>query len=121
MILETVGLDSAISDADLGINSEGSVKEQTIFHRTPVGGARLAQVRGIPVIRISATLGKNFEKVYEPWIDAVVAIAAEGGWARPGAVVTEANIAETARDIIDHVLKGSDLQPVSRLITRSRQ
>ena len=65
--------------------------------------------------------GKDFERAYELRLDAVAAISAEDGRARPGAVVTESNMADVAPDIIGQISKGSDLQPVPGLIARSQR
>ena len=44
---------------------------QTVFNKAPIGVARRAKARGIPVIAISGSLGVGFTDVHEYGIDAV--------------------------------------------------
>ena len=74
IVLETVGLDGHLEGADLVITGEGQLDFQTVYNKAPIGVARLAKARGIPVVAISGSLGRGFKDVHGAGIDAVAAI-----------------------------------------------
>ena len=71
IVLDAVGLAEQLDGADLVITGEGQIDASTIFNKAPVGVARLASQRGIPVIALSGSLGAGYEGVHELGIDAV--------------------------------------------------
>ena len=71
IVLDAVGLEDQLDGADLVITGEGQIDASTIFNKAPVGVARLASERGIPVIALSGSLGEGYEGVHELGIDAV--------------------------------------------------
>ena len=74
IMLEAVGLEERLEDADLAITGEGQMDFQTVYNKAPIGVARMANGRGIPVIAVSGSLGEGFGEVHEAGIDAVSAI-----------------------------------------------
>jgi glycerate kinase len=74
IVLEAVDLDRRLDGADLVITGEGCMDFQTVYEKAPIGVARLARARGIPVIGISGSLGKGFGDVHAHGIDAAAAI-----------------------------------------------
>ena len=50
IVTEAVGLDAAVSDADLVITGEGRIDGQTAFGKTPVGVARVAKRHNKPLL-----------------------------------------------------------------------
>ena len=74
IVLDTVELESKLEDADLVITGEGQMDFQTVYNKAPIGVARIARAKGIPVIAISGSLGENFTVVHEHGIDAVLPI-----------------------------------------------
>ena len=74
IVLDTVGLDGHLDGADLVITGEGCMDFQTVYNKAPIGVARLARRRGIPVIGVSGSLGERFTDVHEEGIAAAVAI-----------------------------------------------
>ena len=74
IVLETVGLKGRLDEADLVITGEGSVDYQTVYNKAPIGVARLAKARGIPVVAIVGSLGERYREVHDHGIDAVLAI-----------------------------------------------
>lgn len=74
IVLETVAFDSHLEGAALVITGEGSMDFQTVYSKAPIGVARMAKARGIPVIGISGSLGKGFTDVHGHGIDAALAI-----------------------------------------------
>lgn len=56
LILETIGFDSLIEDADLVITGEGRIDSQTFMGKAPAGVAERAARYGIPVIAIGGII-----------------------------------------------------------------
>ncbi|MEW1812446.1 glycerate kinase [Pseudarthrobacter phenanthrenivorans] len=52
VVLEFTGLADRLAGADLVITGEGSLDEQSLLGKTPVGVARAAAAKGIPVIAV---------------------------------------------------------------------
>ncbi|MCP4655122.1 MAG: glycerate kinase [bacterium] len=74
IVLDAVGLDRHLEGADLVITGEGRLDYQTIYNKAPIGVARRAKERRIPVIAVSGSLGERFTEVHEHGIDAASAI-----------------------------------------------
>ena len=74
LVCQVLGFDEQLADADLLITAEGRVDGSTIYDKAPVGVARRAKARGIPVIAMAGSLGFGYEEVYRYGIDAVVPI-----------------------------------------------
>ena len=74
IVLDTVDLASRLDGADLIITGEGCMDFQTVYNKAPIGVARLAGERDIPVIGVSGSLGDGFTDVHEHGIAAAVAI-----------------------------------------------
>ena len=74
IVLDAVGLDGKLEGADLVITGEGQMDFQTVYNKAPIGVARLAKARGIPVIGVSGSLGEGYGDVHDHGIDAALAI-----------------------------------------------
>ena len=74
IVLDAVDLASRLDGADLIITGEGCMDFQTVYNKAPIGVARLAGERNIPVIGVSGSLGDGFTDVHEHGIAAAVAI-----------------------------------------------
>ena len=74
IVTEAVGLDAAVSDADLVITGEGRIDGQTAFGKTPVGVARVAKRHNKPVIAIGGSLRSDVGAVFAHGIDAVTSV-----------------------------------------------
>ncbi|MDQ0921733.1 glycerate kinase [Pseudarthrobacter sp. W1I19] len=90
VVLEFTELDQRLTGADLVITGEGSLDEQSLLGKTPMGVARAAAAQGIPVIAVCGrtTLGAGqataagFEDIYaltelESNVDRCIAEAAQ--------------------------------------------
>ena len=71
VVLQTVGFEQIIKDADLIITGEGKTDAQTLRGKVPVGIAHAAKQYKIPVIAISGSLGDGYEGVYQQGIDCI--------------------------------------------------
>ncbi|WP_284209164.1 glycerate kinase, partial [Chitiniphilus shinanonensis] len=56
-VLQRVGLDAELADADLAITGEGRMDAQTLRGKAPYAVAQLAARHGTPVIGIAGSLG----------------------------------------------------------------
>jgi glycerate 2-kinase len=56
LILELVGFDRAVADADLVVTGEGKLDAQTLRGKTPVGVARAATAHGVPVVALAGAV-----------------------------------------------------------------
>ena len=70
LILDAVGLDKALSGADLVITGEGRLDGQTAMGKAPIGVAKMAKRHGIPVIALSGCIGDGAEELNRHGIDA---------------------------------------------------
>ena len=73
VVLDTLKIESYLEDTDLVITGEGQMDYQTVFNKAPIGIAKRAQKRNIPVIAIAGSLGKGYEQVFDHGIDGVTA------------------------------------------------
>ncbi len=74
IVRDVLNLDAYLDGADLVITGEGRVDGSTAFDKAPVGVAKLAKSRGIPVILLTGSLGTGYESVYQHGVDGVVAV-----------------------------------------------
>ena len=74
IVTEAVGLDHAVSGADLVITGEGRIDSQSIHGKTPIGVARIAKRHGVPVIGIAGCLSADAAVVHAHGIDAVFSV-----------------------------------------------
>ena len=56
MVLDAIGFDSIIKDADLIITGEGKIDSQTLAGKTPYGVLQRAKLQGIPVVAIGGSV-----------------------------------------------------------------
>lgn len=73
IVMEAVGLEKQVKQADLVITGEGQVDFQTAYGKTPAGVARLARRHGIPVIAIGGSLADDARDVFAHGIDGIEA------------------------------------------------
>ena len=74
IVLDAVDLDGHLEGADLVITGEGQMDFQTVYNKAPIGVARRAKARGIPVIAVSGSFGEGYTDVHGHGIDAASAI-----------------------------------------------
>ena len=73
-VLDLVGFDERVRDADLVITGEGNMDEQSAAGKAPVGVARRAKRYGKPVIAVVGGRADNLDAVYERGVDLVLPI-----------------------------------------------
>ncbi|MDQ7990902.1 MAG: glycerate kinase [Candidatus Dactylopiibacterium sp.] len=74
IVMDAVGLDALVRDADLVITGEGRIDSQTIHGKTPIGVTRVARRHGKPVIGIAGALTQDVGVVHAHGIEAVFSV-----------------------------------------------
>ncbi|MGL4970681.1 MAG: glycerate kinase family protein, partial [Cetobacterium sp.] len=74
MILEKVGLEKELEDADFVITGEGRLDLQTSMGKAPVGVAKIAKKFDIPVIALAGGLTDDAVQTHEKGIDSFFSI-----------------------------------------------
>lgn len=77
IVIEMVGLDEHVKDAELVITGEGMMDYQTQFGKTPFGVAKTAKKYGVPVIALVGRIGKGADALYDLGIDSIFSIVDE--------------------------------------------
>ncbi|HEY2280382.1 MAG TPA: glycerate kinase [Streptosporangiaceae bacterium] len=76
LILDLVGFDAALAGADLVITGEGSLDTQSLAGKAPVGVARAAARRGIPVVAVAGRSTLTTEQARAAGISAIHSLSA---------------------------------------------
>ena len=71
-VLDAIHIDEALEGVDLVITGEGHMDAQSAFGKAPVGVARRAKARRIPVVAVVGGRAEDLGEVYESGIDLVV-------------------------------------------------
>nr|WP_194746087.1 glycerate kinase [Staphylococcus chromogenes] len=74
IVLEMTRFKHHVLNCDLVITGEGKIDAQTIYGKTPIGIAKVAQSYYKPVIAVVGMLGEGHEAVYDYGIDAVFSL-----------------------------------------------
>ncbi|MGL4999179.1 glycerate kinase family protein [Cetobacterium sp.] len=74
MILEKVGLEKELSNADFVITGEGRLDHQTAMGKAPVGVSKIAKKFNIPVIALAGGLTDEASQTHEKGIDSFFSI-----------------------------------------------
>ncbi|MCK5128763.1 MAG: glycerate kinase [Clostridiales bacterium] len=74
IMMEAANIDEQIKNADLVITGEGQTDYQTAFGKVPAGIAEITSKYKKPLICISGSLGKDYEKLYDIGITSIFSI-----------------------------------------------
>lgn len=74
LMLELLGVEQAMRDARLVVTGEGSLDEQSLHGKAPVGVARLAAQHGVPVVAVCGRLELTPEQLRRAGIRAAFAL-----------------------------------------------
>ncbi|WP_458524543.1 glycerate kinase [Onishia taeanensis] len=75
LVMEQVGFEALLDAADLVITGEGQLDGQSLAGKTPVGIARAARAKGVPVVALVGRLGEGWQAAHEEGISAAFALA----------------------------------------------
>jgi glycerate kinase len=99
VVLEKINFESKLEGVDLVIVAEGQLDAQTIYNKAPIGVAKIAKNRNIPVICVSAVLGDGYEESFKHGVDALVGIASDNSWVDKNSIVNENDIVNAIHDV----------------------
>lgn len=92
LVIRFSGLEDALIDADLVLTGEGLVDRSTQFGKVPVGVARAAKTKGVPVICFGGAVTEEAVELHELGLDVILSIT-------PGPADLETSLAATARNL----------------------
>ena len=106
IVLDAVGLADKLEGADLVITGEGQFDRSTVFDKAPVGVARLAKERSIPVVGIAGSLGDGFQQVHDCGIDAVFTLVSGPMTLEEAMANTRVLVENAAEEVLRAILAG---------------
>ncbi|GAA0121659.1 glycerate kinase [Clostridium faecium] len=74
LVIHHTALEEKIRNSDYVITGEGSIDNQTIFGKTPIGVSRIAKKHGVPVIAVAGRIGDDIVTIYDEGIVSVFSI-----------------------------------------------
>jgi glycerate kinase len=110
IVLEAVGLDAAVRDADLVVTGEGRIDGQTVQGKTPMGVARVSRAHGKPVIGIGGSLAADADAVHSHGIEAVFAAVRRPCSLEEALGAAEDNLRQAARNVAAALKLGAALR-----------
>ncbi|MDI5983976.1 glycerate kinase [Halomonas sp. M4R5S39] len=75
LVMAQAGFDALLGDADLVITGEGQLDGQSLGGKTPVGVARAARRRGVPVVVLAGRLAPGWQAAFDEGVSAAFALA----------------------------------------------
>lgn len=75
LVLDLIGFDDALAGASLVITGEGSIDRQSLGGKAPVGVARAAARRGVPVVAVAGQVQLSNAEISEAGFRAVYALS----------------------------------------------
>ena len=99
IVVEAVGLEACVREADLVITGEGRIDSQTLHGKTPMGVARVAKRYGKPVIGIAGCLAPDAGMVQAHGIDAVFSVISRISTAEEALAHAATNLREASGNI----------------------
>ncbi|MDR1533504.1 MAG: glycerate kinase [Planctomycetota bacterium] len=70
VVLDMVGIDRELADADLALTAEGRIDFQTAFGKGPAGVGGRARKKGVPCLALAGGVAGNIANLHEIGIDA---------------------------------------------------
>ncbi len=110
IVLDAVGLDAAVRDADLVVTGEGRIDGQTVHGKTPMGVANVARRHGKPVVAIGGSLAVDADAVHAHGIEVVVAAVARPCSVAEALAAGADNLRRAARNLAAALALGGRLQ-----------
>jgi glycerate kinase len=97
--LTITGFDKVLGECDLLITGEGSLDEQTLNGKGPMGVAMRAKGRGIPVIGLAGKVPLETSSLLDRYFDVVLAIGNEPAELAVAMKATAGNLERTGRAV----------------------
>lgn len=107
LVLDTIGFDAQVRDADLVITGEGRLDAQSAYGKVPCGVAgRSKGIKAVPVVALGGAIGEGAEKLYSCGVDALAAAVSRVCTLDEAMAATESNITAAARRIAELIRVG---------------
>jgi glycerate kinase len=100
IVLETLDVDSYLSDIDLVITAEGCIDGQSVEGKVVSGLAKRAKKYDCPVIALAGQLSEDAECIYESGVDAIFCIMPSVMTLKEAMENAPRNIEQTTRNVI---------------------
>jgi glycerate kinase len=110
IVADAIGLDAAVSDADLVITGEGRIDSQSVNGKTPIGVARVAQRHGKPVLAIGGCLAADSAVVHGHGIVATFSAVRRPCTVAEALQDAEFNVRSAARNVAAALKLGATLK-----------
>ncbi|WP_251977618.1 glycerate kinase [Salinicola avicenniae] len=75
LVMDQVGFDRLLADADWVITGEGQLDGQSLAGKTPIGIARRAARHGVPTVVLAGRLGDDWQAAFDHDVTAAFALA----------------------------------------------
>ncbi|OAB40804.1 glycerate kinase [Paenibacillus glacialis] len=99
LVIDYVGLEDIIKDADLVWTGEGSIDSQTSYGKTPLGVAIVAKKHHKPVVALAGRVGDGVESLYDQGIDSIFGIVKGAATLAEALEQGKENVEKTAEGI----------------------
>ncbi len=70
VVLDTIGINDSLNNADLVLTAEGMIDNQTAFGKAPAGVAQRAKAKGIPCLAIAGSISGDISNLHDIGINA---------------------------------------------------
>ncbi|HEU4907238.1 MAG TPA: glycerate kinase [Propionibacteriaceae bacterium] len=108
LILDLIDFDARVVGADLVVTGEGSLDDQSLAGKAPIGVARAAAKAGVPVVAVAGRLQLNHQRLQEAGISAAYPLSD----LEPDPVRSIANASSLLRQLGAHIAR--DWLPTAR-------
>ena len=99
IVLDAIGFENHLHNADLVITGEGRVDSQTVHGKTPVGVSKRAQKYRVPVIALAGSVSNDADILYQHGIDALFSIVNSAMNLDTALKQAEGNLYQTAYNV----------------------
>ncbi len=106
LVLDACKFEQKLDGADLVLTGEGNTDAQSAMGKTPVGVAKRAKRRNVPVVCLSGGLGEGYAKVKEYGIDAIFSIMPRPAALPEAMEQAAAWLEEAAREVVALAMLG---------------
>jgi glycerate kinase len=70
-VLDAVGFDAMLADADMVFSGEGKIDIQSLLGKVVIGVARRTKAAGVPLVAVVGDIGDNVEAAYDAGVTAI--------------------------------------------------
>lgn len=110
LILDTIGFDAHVGNADLVITGEGRLDAQSAYGKVPCGVAKRSKsIKNVPVVALGGAISEGAEQLYSCGVDALVAAVSRVCSLDEAMSETEKNIVSASRRTAELIRLGKGM------------